>query len=83
MTAFGESVARNKRAHAEAGLAGLGDFLPWLQTREVTLEEAQMYSPIENRIGQVFVPATHRERAIEWYSALLGRLTPMAPRAAP
>ena len=31
-----------------------------------------MSSPIENRIGQVFVPVTDMDRAIAWYSRLLG-----------
>lgn len=31
-----------------------------------------MYSPIENRIGQVFVPVSDMDRAIAWYSRLLG-----------
>ena len=31
-----------------------------------------MTSPIENRIGQVFVPVSEMSRAIEWYSRLFG-----------
>jgi predicted enzyme related to lactoylglutathione lyase len=31
-----------------------------------------MRSPIQNRIGQVFVPVSDMGRAIEWYSRLLG-----------
>jgi catechol 2,3-dioxygenase-like lactoylglutathione lyase family enzyme len=31
-----------------------------------------MESPIENRIGQVFVPVTDMARAVAWYSRLLG-----------
>lgn len=31
-----------------------------------------MESPIQNRIGQVFVPVSDMKRAIEWYSKLLG-----------
>ncbi len=31
-----------------------------------------MHSPIENRIGQVFVPVADMRRAIAWYSTLLG-----------
>ncbi len=31
-----------------------------------------MSSPVENRIGQVFVPITNMERAIGWYSRILG-----------
>ena len=31
-----------------------------------------MASPIENRIGQVFVPVTDMARAVAWYSRLLG-----------
>ncbi len=32
-----------------------------------------MGSPIENRIGQVFVPVSNMERAIAWYSRILGQ----------
>jgi predicted enzyme related to lactoylglutathione lyase len=31
-----------------------------------------MESPIENRIGQVFVPVSDMGRAVAWYSRLLG-----------
>ncbi len=31
-----------------------------------------MDSPIENRIGAVFVPVSNIQSAIEWYSSLLG-----------
>ena len=31
-----------------------------------------MGSPIENRIGQVFVPVSDMHRAIAWYSLILG-----------
>lgn len=31
-----------------------------------------MKSPIENRIGRVFVPGRDMERAVEWYTRLLG-----------
>jgi predicted enzyme related to lactoylglutathione lyase len=31
-----------------------------------------MNSPIQNRIGQVFVPVSDMSRAIAWYSRLLG-----------
>jgi predicted enzyme related to lactoylglutathione lyase len=31
-----------------------------------------MSSPIENRIGQVFVPVSDMQRAVAWYSKLLG-----------
>ncbi len=31
-----------------------------------------MASPIENRIGQVFIPVSDMERAIAWYSRILG-----------
>lgn len=31
-----------------------------------------MTSPIQNRIGQVFVPVTDMVRAVEWYSRLFG-----------
>ena len=32
-----------------------------------------MSSPIENRIGQVFVPVSNMERAIAWYSRIFGQ----------
>ena len=31
-----------------------------------------MSSPIENKIGCVFIPVSDMERAIEWYSRILG-----------
>ena len=31
-----------------------------------------MQSPIQNRIGKVFIPVTDMNRAIAWYSQLLG-----------
>jgi predicted enzyme related to lactoylglutathione lyase len=34
-----------------------------------------MDSPIENRIGAVFVPVSDMPRAVEWYSRLLGTPT--------
>ncbi len=31
-----------------------------------------MHSPIQNRLGMVFVPVSDLSRAIEWYSRILG-----------
>src|SRR5436309_1910443 len=46
---------------------------PWSCRKAAPPREGQrMESPIENRIGQVFVPVSDMGRAVAWYSRLLG-----------